>query len=97
MATTRSIVVSVDPETHRRARIRAEQLKVSVPELASAVLASAVEEVDTAEESHERNSMATGREIDEHIHRIRAAHPGFRAAASLPRSELYARASRDLG
>ena len=36
MGGTHSIFVSVDKETHRRARIRAEQFKLSVPEFAVA-------------------------------------------------------------
>ncbi len=97
MATTRSIVVSVDQETHRRARIRAEQLKVSVPELAAAALASAVGQVDIAEPSHEREGFAKVRTFGELVDAIRQAHPGFRAADNLPRGEIYARALRGSG
>ena len=96
MTTTLSIVVSVDQETHRRARIRADQLKVTVPERAAAVLASAIEQVDATEDSPEQGGSAAVPELDELIQRIRVAHPGFRTADNVPRSELYARTSQDL-
>ena len=97
MTATRSIVDSIDQERRRRVRIRADQLKVTVPALAAAVLASAVDQVDATEDSPEQGDSAVVPELDELIQRIRAAHPGFRTADIVPRSELYARTSQDLG
>ncbi len=88
MASSHSILVSLDDETHRRARIRADQLRVSVPELAATVLASAVETVDISEDTPEDDAPS----LDDLIRRIRAAHPGLRASDNLTREQLYQRA-----
>lgn len=91
MKSTHSILVSVDDATHRRARIRADQLQLSVPELAATVLANAVETVDISEDTLEDEAPS----LDDLIQRIRAAHPDFRASDNLTREQLYQRADRD--
>ena len=91
METTHSILVSVDDDTHRRARIRAEQLQLSVPELAASVLANAVQAVDASEDSRGQFLAGGTQRINEIIHRIRAAHPDFRASDNLSRDRLYDR------
>lgn len=95
MESTHSIVVSVDDETHRRACIRAEELQLSLPELAAAALANAVEKVETSEDSLGHSTGADRRNLDHLIGEIRAAHPGFRASDNLPRDELYGRIDGD--
>lgn len=87
MVSTHSILVSVDDETHRRARIRADQLRVSVPEFAATVLASAVETMDISEDTPEEDAPS----LDDLIGRIRRAHPDLRASDSLTREQLYQR------
>ena len=94
MGSTHSILVSVDDETHRRARIRADQLQLSVPELAATVLSSAVEMVDISEEDLEEALGDEEADLDELIGRIRATHPDFRASDNLTRTQLYERAGR---
>ena len=94
MASTHSILVSVDDETHRRARIRADQLRLSVPELAASALASAVETVDLSEDACEEVPGGDQPGLDDLIRRIRATHPDFRAADNLTRDQLYERAGR---
>lgn len=87
MESTHRILVSVDDETHRRARVRADQLQLSVPELAATILASAVEAVEIPEGDHEDDELG----FDDLIGRIRAAYPDFRASDNLPREQLYER------
>lgn len=94
MDSSHSILVSVDDETHRRARIRADQLQLSVPELAASVLVSAVETVDLSDDAPEEASGGDQPSLDDLIHRIRAAHPDFRAADNLTRNQLYERLGR---
>ena len=91
MESTLSILISVDKETHRRASIRAEELRVSLPEWAAALLVDAVNRVNTSEDSLGHSSRAAGHSLDQVIGEIRAAYPGFRAADNLPRDELYGR------
>ena len=88
MESTHSILVSIDDETHRRARIRADQLRVSVPEFAATVLASAVEMVDISGDTPEGGAPS----LDDLIGRIRGAHPNLRASDNLTREQLYRRA-----
>ncbi len=95
MESTHSILVSIDDETHRRACIRAEELQLSLPELAAAVLANAVEKVDTSEDSFDHSARVDEHNVDHIIGEIRAAHPGFRASDNLPRDELYGRIDGD--
>lgn len=95
MESTHSILVSIDDETHRRACIRAEELQLSLPELAAAVLANAVEKVDTSEDSPAHFTRTDGHILDQVIGEIRAAHPGFRASDNLSRDELYGRIDGD--
>ncbi len=97
MAETHSIVVSVDSETHRRAQIRAQQLRVTVPEFALAALLNAVDSADLAVDASSRSKGDEEGSIDSLIQRIRTAHPDFRASDSLSRDQLYERAVRDRG
>jgi len=94
MEFTHRILVSVDDETHRRARVRADQLQLSVPELAATILASAVEAVEIPEGDHEGALEGDELSLDDLIGRIRAAYPDFRASDNLPREQLYERVGR---
>lgn len=91
MESGHNIVVIVDDETHRRARIRADQLQVSVPELAASVLASAVETVALSEDASDEVPGGDRPGLDDLIQRVRATHPEFRAADNLTREQLYER------
>jgi len=94
MESTHSILVSVDDETHRRARIRADELQLSVPQLAATAPASAVETVDHSQDAPEEVPGGDQRGLDDLIQRIRAAHPAFRPADNLSRNQLYERVGR---
>lgn len=94
MESAHRILVSVDDETHRRARIRAAQLQLSVPELAATDLASAVETVDLSEDAPEEVPGGDQSGLDDLIQQIRAAYPDFRGSDNLTRDQLYERAGR---
>ena len=89
MDSSHRIFVSVDEETHRRARIRADQLELSVPELAASALASAVETVELSEHAPEEALGDDHPGVDDLIQQIRADYPDFRAADNLTKDQLY--------
>jgi len=89
MDSSHRVFVSVDEETHRRARIRADQLELSVPELAASALASAVETVELSEHAPEEALGDDHPGVDDLIQQIRADYPDFRAADNLTKDQLY--------
>lgn len=91
----KNITVSVDDETHRRARIRAAELDTSVSALVRSYLRSlAGDRGDTAAVKSE--IMETGRErrrrlLNEVFKEIRATRSGFAASDNLSRTALHER------
>ena len=91
----KNITVSVDEETHRRARIRAAELDTSVSALVRGYLRSlAVEQSKepkalerTPEDAFERQR----KRMNEVIEEITANGGGLRMADNVPREELYDR------
>ena len=92
----KKITVSVDEETYRLARIRAAELGTSVSALVRDYLNSLVADRagGTADNGPvtEPEAERRRRMLNEVIEKIRTTSPGFRAAANLPREELYDRA-----
>ena len=90
----RNITVSVDEETHRRARIRAAELDTSVSALVRTYLKSLV-----GDSGHKPAATARGsessvelrhRELDEVLEDFDARGVGLRSCDKLTRDELYA-------
>ena len=88
----RNITVSVDDETHRRARIRAAELDASVSALVRAYLRSLA-----ADPGREARATAQGvasaelrrRDLDEVLADFDARGVGLRSSDNLTRDELY--------
>jgi len=82
----KNITVSVDDETHRRARIRAAEAGTSVSALVRSFLVSLHqgEGLDTEFDRLQRLQQET-------LAGIQARGGGLRAADSLPRDDLYGR------
>lgn len=91
MATTRTITITVDEETHRRACAEAEQRGLTVSELAAQAMAASLpqQDVDPAASRDPANRELRHRRFLETVERIRADNPGFSAADNLSRDELY--------
>ena len=91
----KNITVSVDEETHRRARIRAAELGTSVSALVRDYLKSlAPQEADGPQGESEQLETPLERRIrlmNEVIEDIRINNPKFKASDNLPRDELYDR------
>ena len=91
----RNITVSVDDETHRRARIRAAELDPSVSALVRGFLARLVQDragghrESTPEPESERERRE--RLLNEVFKDICATRSGFRAADNVSREALYDR------
>lgn len=91
----KNITVSVDEETHRRARIRAAEMDTSVSALVREYLVDLTDRKDdvpsraSVGESEAERRVRGIREAIAHIH---AEHPDFSCADNLPRDELYDRA-----
>ena len=93
---TKNITVSVDEETHRRARIRAAELDTSVSALVRGYLRSLAGEQSngpgalarTQADEFDRQRLRMNEVIEE----ITANDAGLRVADNLPREELYDRA-----
>ncbi|MCY3843933.1 MAG: hypothetical protein OXH69_10375 [Acidobacteria bacterium] len=91
----RNITVSVDDETHRRARIRAAELDTSVSALVRGFLDRLARDrtdgggvpAPDAETERERRE----RLLNEVFEDIRATRSGFRAADNVSREALYDR------
>ena len=91
MADTRTITITVDEETHRRACAEAEQRGLTVSELAAQAMAVSLPHQDLDREAA-RDTVdreLRHRRFLETVERIRADNPGFSAADNLPRDELY--------
>ncbi len=88
----RNITVSVDDETHRRARIRAAELDTSVSALVRTYLQSLVdssgESAAKAGESETPLELRR-RELDEVLADFDARGVGLRSCDNLTRDELY--------
>ena len=91
MATTRTITITVDEETHRRACAEAEQRGLTVSELAAQAIAASLPQQDAAPgpSRDPADRELRHRRFLETVARIRADNPGFSAADNLPRDELY--------
>lgn len=92
----RNITVSVDNETHRRARIRAAELDTSVSALVRTYLQSLVGDSGRDSASAARGSESAVelqcRELDEVLADFDARGVGLRSRDNLTRDELYAEA-----
>ncbi len=91
MADTRTITITVDEETHRRACAEAEQRGLTVSELAAQAMAASLprQDVDPDASRDPANRELRYRRFLETVERIRADNPGFSAADNLSRDELY--------
>ena len=91
----RNITVSIDEETHRRARIKAAELGTSVSVLVRGYLRTLVTEpVDvtkTSGQDSETESERRRRLLNEVISDFDARGVGLRMADNLPREALYDR------
>ena len=91
----RNITVSVDEETHRRARIRAAELDTSVSALVRDFLQSLAPAQAGASEAgmsaEEAERARRNRSLEEVIRDITASGGGLRMADNLPRDALYDR------
>ena len=86
----KNITVSVDDETHRRARIRAAELETSLSALVRAYLRSLC--VESAEETRaESEGERRGRLLREVVSDFDARGVGLRMSENLSREELYDR------
>ena len=86
----KNITVSVDDETHRRARIRAAELETSVSALVRAYLRSLCVE-SIAETQAESEGERRGRRLREVVADFDARGVGLRMSENLSREELYDR------
>lgn len=90
----RNITVSVDDETHRRARIHAAELDTSVSALVRRYLQSLVGDSSSESEAATRGSESPvelrRRELDEVLADFDARGVGLRSRDNLTREELYA-------
>lgn len=82
----KNITVTVDDETYRLSRAKAEKSGTSVAELVRSYLVSLAED-ENAEAEFERLRAVQ----DETLREIRARGEEFRAADNLPREALYER------
>lgn len=91
MSDTRTITITVDEETHRRACAEAEQRGLTVSELAAQAMAASLPHQDTSPNPSQDpvDREQRNRRFLETVERIRADNPGFSAADNLPRDELY--------
>lgn len=91
MADTRTITITVDEETHRRACAEAEQRGLTVSELAAQAMAASLprRDVDPDPARDPAGRELRYRRFLKTVERIRADNPGFSAADNLPRDELY--------
>ena len=91
MADMRTITITVDEETHRRACAEAEQRGLTVSELAAQAMAASLPHQATAPDPSQDpvDRDHRHRRFLETVERIRTDNPGFNAADNLPRDELY--------
>ena len=89
----KNITVSVDAETHRRARIRAAELETSVSALVREYLVDLTGSRDrpTGAQVGETEADRRARGIREVIDEITADGGGLRMAENLPRDQLHDR------
>ena len=91
----KNITVSIDEETHRRARIRAAELGTSVSALVREYLRTlAPQEANVTQGELEQSETPLERQIrlmNEVLEDIQRTSPGFSASENLPRDELYDR------
>lgn len=92
----KNITVSIDEETHRRARIRAAELGTSVSAMVRDYLRTlAPQEANGgAQGESEQSETPLERQIrlmNEVLKDIERTSPGFSASENLPRDELYDR------
>lgn len=89
----RNITVSVDDETHRRARIRAAELDTSVSVLVRTYLRSLAGDSGRASAAAARDVASTvelrRRSLDEVLADFDARGVGLRSSDNLTRDELY--------
>lgn len=90
----KNITISIDEETHRRARIRAAQLDTSVSALVRDYLRS-LTDPGLETQKQETASQRRMRKLLEAREEIRRNSPNFRVADNIPREELYDRHAPD--
>ena len=88
--TRKNITISIDEETHRRARIRAAQLDTSVSALVRDYLRDLTRYVEREPETESEKARRIQR-LEAVIEEISRNHPNFNMADNLPRDELYDR------
>ena len=92
---TKNITVSVDAETHRKARILAAEKGTSVSALVRAYLRNlangTVGTISTEAETANNGADRHRDRLDQIIQEIKSKHPGFRASDRMPREQLYDR------
>lgn len=86
----KNITISIDEETHRRARIRAAELDTSVSALVRDYLRDLTRYVEREPETESEKARRRQR-LEAVIEDIRKNNPNFNAAENLPRDELYDR------
>ena len=95
IAIMKNITVSVDEETHRRARIKAAELDTSVSALVRGFLTrlagGRAEESSNLDRTKKDEIEQRRQLMNEVIEDIRATGKGFRAFDNLSREELYDR------
>ena len=91
----KNITVSIDEETHRRARIRAAELGTSVSALVRDYLRSLTPDAaNGASDNGQQSETPLERQIrlmNEVFEDIQKTSPGFSASENLPREALYDR------
>ena len=91
----RNITVSIDEETHRRARVRAAELGMSLSALVrgylSALVSRPATEVETDRRGVETADERRRRLLNKAIEDITANGGGLRMSENLPREALYDR------
>ena len=91
----RNITVSIDEETHRRARVRAAELGMSLSALVrgylSALVSRPATEVETDRRGVETADDRRCRLLNKAIEDITANGGGLRMSENLPREALYDR------
>ncbi len=91
----RNITVSIDEETHRRARVRAAELGMSLSALVrgylSALVSRPATEVETGRRGVETADERRRRLLSQAIEDITANGGGLRMSENLPREALYDR------